>query len=154
MKIGKDMRVQIEYSVKLGSGEFVEGDSKRDLAHLSFIYGRGQIFPALEEKLKGLEPNDEVEVTLSPKEAFGEIRGDLIKQTPLKYFPSNVEIKKGHTYKTKDNKGRDTYFVIKDIKDDITTLDFNHPLAGKNLHFDITIRSVTPASTEELSKAQ
>ncbi len=153
MKIAKDMRVEIEYSVKLDSGEFVEGNPKRDLAHLSFIYGRGQIFPALEEKLKGLEPNNEVEVTLSPKEAFGEIREDLIKQVPLNQFPPNLEIKKGHTYRTKDAKGKDAYFVIKDIKDNIATLDFNHPLAGKNLHFDITIRSVRPASAEELSKA-
>ncbi len=154
MKIDKDMRVEIEYSVKLDSGEIVKGDPKEGLARRSFIYGRGQFFPALEEKLKGLEPNDEAEVTLSPKEAFGERREDLIKQAPLKYFPPNVEAKKGRTYKTKDDKGKDSYFVIKDIKDDIATLDFNHPLAGENLHFDITIRSVRPASAEELSKAQ
>jgi len=154
LKIDKDTRVEIEYTCKLDTGEIITGDPKEGLAHHPFIFGQGQMLPALEERLKGLKPNDQIEVTLSPDEAFGKIREDLIKETPRNKFPPNLELKEGHRYETRIPSGEAAYFTVRNIKEDgMIVLDFNHPLAGETLHFDITVRSVRPASTEELSKA-
>ncbi len=154
MKIGKDMEVEIEYTCKLDTGENVTGDPKEGLARRSFIYGRGQFFPALEQRLKRLEPNDQIEVTLPPEGAFGKVREDLIKEAPIEIFPPNLEVKEGQRYQTHNPVAEPTYFTVRKIKEDGTViLDFNNPLAGEKLHFDITIRSVRPASAEELSKA-
>ena len=154
MKIDKDMMVEIEYTCKLDTGEIVTGDPKGGLARHPFIFGRGQILPALEKKLKGLEPNDQIEVTLSPGEAFGKIREDLIKEAPKNIFPPDLELKEGYRYQTRNPSVKPAYFTVRKIKEDgMVVLDFNNPLAGKKLHFDISIRSVKPASTEELSKA-
>ncbi|MCD6255944.1 MAG: FKBP-type peptidyl-prolyl cis-trans isomerase [Deltaproteobacteria bacterium] len=150
MKIGEGMMVEISYSVRLDSGEVVEGGAE-GAARYSFVFGKGQIFPALERKLKGLEPNDTIKVLLTPVEGFGEVRKELVKEVPLKDFPPDLEIKEGHMYRTVDHRGNPTYFSVKNIKDDVAILDFNHPLAGENLHFDITVLSVRPATPEELA---
>lgn len=149
MKIDEGTVVEISYSVELDSGEVIQGGPGEPTRY-SFVFGKGQVFPALERKLKGLEPNSTVKVVLTPVEGFGEIRQDLIKEAPLKDFPSNLEIKEGHMYRTVDQRGNPTYFSVKNIKDDVAVLDFNHPLAGENLHFDITVLSVRPAMPKEL----
>ena len=155
MKIGKDMKVDIDYNFKLDRGKIIPGEPKGGLAHrASFIFGRGQILPALEQRLKGLEPNNQIEVTLPPEEAFGKVREDLIKEAPIEIFPPNLEVKEGQRYQTHNPVAEPTYFTVRKIKEDGTViLDFNNPLAGEKLHFDISIRSVKLASTEELSKA-
>ena len=150
MKIENDAVVEIEYTVTLDSGEVVEG--KDQPARYSFIFGRGQIFPALEEKLRGLEADDTTEVTLSPEEGFGQPRPELMREVPLSEFPPGLEIEVGHMYRTMDDKGNPMYFSIKEKKEDTAVLDFNHPLAGENLHFKVRIVNVRPATVEELAE--
>ncbi len=150
MKVENDAVVEIEYTVTLDSGEVVEG--KDQPARYSFIFGRGQIFPALEEQLRGLDVGDTTEVTLSPEEGFGQPRPELMREVPLSEFPPDLEIEVGHMYRTMDDKGNPMYFSIKEKKEDTAVLDFNHPLAGENLHFKVRIVNVRPATIEELAE--
>ncbi|MCD6319082.1 MAG: peptidylprolyl isomerase [Candidatus Desulfofervidaceae bacterium] len=150
MKIDNDTVVEIEYTVKLDSGEIVEGGDQP--ARYSFIFGRGQIFPALEEKLRGLESGASAEVTLTPAEGFGEVRPELMREVPLTDFPSDLELEEGHMYRTVDTQGNPMYFTIKEKKEETALLDFNHPLAGENLHFKVVIVNVRPATAEELAE--
>ncbi|MCD6214430.1 MAG: peptidylprolyl isomerase [Candidatus Desulfofervidus sp.] len=151
MKVGANTMVEIEYTVTLDSGEVVEGGEQP--ARYSFIFETGQIFPALERKLKDLEPGDTTEVTLAPVEAFGEIKSELMKKVALSEFPPDLEIEIGHMYRTVDSKGNPMYFSVKEKDENEVLLDFNHPLAGKTLHFKVLIADVRPASSEELAKA-
>jgi len=151
MKVGANTMVEIEYTVTLDSGEVVEGGEQA--ARYSFIFETGQIFPALERKLKDLEPGDTTEVTLAPVEAFGEIKSELMKKVPLSEFPPGLEIEIGHMYRTVDSKGNPMYFSVKEKDEQEALLDFNHPLAGKTLHFKVLITNVRPATSEELAKA-
>lgn len=150
MKVDNDAVVEIEYTVKLDSGEIVEGGDKP--ARYSFIFGRGQIFPALEAKLKGLESGDTTEVVLAPAEGFGEVRPELMREVPLSEFPQDLELEEGHMYRTVDAQGNPMYFTLKEKKEDTALLDFNHPLAGENLHFKVAIVNVRPATAEELAE--
>ena len=151
MKIDEDMMVEIEYRVSLDSGEVIEGKDKP--ARYSFIFGKGQIFPALERKLKGLKAGDKTEVTLAPVEAFGERRVELMREVPLSEFPPDLELEVGHMYRTVDAQGNPMYFSIKEKTEDKALLDFNHPLAGENLHFKVSVLNVRPATAEELAEA-
>ena len=151
MKVENDAVVEIEYTVTLDSGEVVEG--KGQPARYSFIFGRGQIFPALEERLRGLEVGDTAETTLSQEEGFGQPRPKLMREVPLAEFPPDLEIEVGRMYRTVDDKGNPMYFSIKEKKEDTAVLDFNHPLAGENLHFKVRIVNVRPATVEELAEA-
>ncbi|HDD45474.1 MAG TPA: peptidylprolyl isomerase [Candidatus Desulfofervidus auxilii] len=151
MKIDTDMVVEIQYTVTLDSGEVVEG--AKEPARYSFIFGKGQIFPALERKLKGLKPGDTMEVTLTPAEGFGERRPELMREVPLSEFPPDLEIEVGHMYRTVDAQGNPMYFSIREKTDKTAILDFNHPLAGENLHFKVSVVSVRPATAEELAEA-
>ncbi len=150
MKVDNDTVVEIEYTVTLDSGEVVEG--KDQPARYSFIFGRGQIFPALEQNLKGLETGEMTEVTLSPEEGFGEPKPELMREVSLSEFPPDLEIEEGHMYRTMDDKGNPMYFTIKEKKEETAVLDFNHPLAGENLHFKVKIVNVRPATAEELAE--
>jgi FKBP-type peptidyl-prolyl cis-trans isomerase SlyD len=149
MKVGEEKVVAIEYTAKLDSGEVVEGKEKP--AHQSFIFGKNQVFPALEKKLRGLGAGDTTNVTLTPQESFGSRKTELMKKVPLSQFPSDLKVEPGYMYQTRDSSGKPRFFSIREKNEETALLDFNHPLAGENLHFEITIIDVRPATSEELT---
>ena len=149
MKIGEKTFVAIDYTLSLDSGEKV--DSSPEGEPLSFVTGMGRVLPGLEAALMGKADGESTKVTLEAAEAYGEVNEDLLRDIPKSQFPKDVEIEVGMTFSADSPRGPMPLTVAKIGEDDIT-VDLNHPMAGKRLHFDVKIAEVRKALEEELAQ--
>ena len=147
MKITKNSYVSIEYSMKDEKGNVL--DSSSELGPLEYVQGYGELVAGLESALMGREEGDAFSLTLSPKDAYGEYDDALIFKVNKNQFPPNVGLEVGMEFET-DSMHTRSVRIIK-IEDDVITIDANHPLAGKTLHFDIKVLSTRMASDDEIA---
>jgi FKBP-type peptidyl-prolyl cis-trans isomerase SlyD len=149
MQIAKDSFVVIEYSLRLDDGSLVKGENTP--ASMNFIVGYGQILAALEKGLIGLEQGAQKELTIAARDGFGEYDESLVRTMALCEFPPGRDLEPGRwaIAKNKATGAQYSYF-IKEKTDSTITLDYNHPLAGKVLHYRVNVMLVRPALAEEL----
>ena len=142
--------VRMRYTLRTGDGEYVKGHPREGAAHMEFFSGYRQVLPALEAQLLGRRAGERVELRLSPEEAFGPVRPDRVEERSLAEFPEGRELEEGRWVVARDPKTRASfgYFVRKKEEDRIV-LDFNDPLAGKDLLYEIEILEARPATAEE-----
>ena len=149
MEIQKDSSVVIEYRIQLADGSFVKGEEEP--ASLHFIVGYEQVLPALEHQLLGLEPGQQRRFTIAAGEAFGEHHESLVKTRPYADFPDGRGLEPGRwVVATNERSGTQYGYRVMAKTAEAVVLDFNHPLAGKDLHYDVRVMSVRPALREEL----
>ncbi len=147
MKIEPNSVVSIDYSLSLDSGEQV--DQSPPGAPLSFVIGGGQIIPGLEKALLGKEVGWAEKVTIEPEEAYGRTNLELFQEIPRASFPEGLAIEPGMAFEAA-GEGAVRRFVVKSADGDKVVADFNHPLAGERLHFDIKVVEVPAATIAEL----
>lgn len=146
--VAQDMVVGIDYTLRLKDGDVVDQSSAGD--PLLYLHGHNNIIPGLERELVGLTVGDSKQVSVSPADGYGDYNEDEVETYPRNMFPP--EITADTVVQLRDPETDATFqAVITQIEGDDVTLDFNHPLAGQTLHFDVTIASVRAASAEELS---
>lgn len=148
MKITKDSVVSIDFRLHLGDGEAV--DESEPGEPLVYLQGYEEIVPGLEKALEGKSKGDTLQVTVTPDEGYGAYDPDGLEEVPRSEFPEGLELQAGGILSATDPDGDEVDFFIKEVKGDTVLVDFNHPLAGKTLHFDVTVRDVRSATAEEL----
>jgi FKBP-type peptidyl-prolyl cis-trans isomerase SlyD len=124
-------------------------ESEKD-SPLAYIHGRGNIIPGLERELEGKNPGDKLQVTVKPADGYGEYDKELIQSVPRSAIQGVDDIQEGMQLHARSDEGVRTLTVTK-VEKDTVTLDGNHPLAGKTLHFAVEIEDVRQATKEELS---
>ncbi len=134
--------VRVHYTGTLGDG--TKFDSSRDREPLEFTLGSGQLIPGFEEAVLGHEPGETVKVSIPPEKAYGEEDKDLIFCVSRSQVPDNIPLKVGTPLHLTSDKGR-MDVRITEVGPEEITLDANHPLCGKELHFEIEILDVKPA---------
>ncbi|MDR3568262.1 MAG: peptidylprolyl isomerase [Syntrophobacteraceae bacterium] len=150
MEIGKDSFVVIEYTLRLSDGSYVRGE-KASPASMNFVVGYGQLLPALEEALTGLEQGAKKEVTIPACEGFGERDESQVQTVSLSDFPAGKELVAGKWAIAKNSETGSQYsYFVREKTDSTITLDYNHPLVGQDLRYDFTVVLVRPALAEEL----
>jgi len=144
-----DSFVVIEYSLRLDDGSFVKGEHSP--ASLNFVVGYGQVLQALEKGLTGLEQGDQIDILIPARDGFGERDQNLVQTLPRSGLPRAGDLEPGRwaIAKNQATGAQYGYFICKKT-DETVTVDYNHPLAGKNLHYKIEVVLVRPALTEEL----
>ena len=149
MQIGKDSFVVIEYSLRLSDGSYVKGENTP--ASMNLVVGYGQILPALEVALMGLEQGEHKEVTIPAIEGLGERDEGQVQTVKLLDFPAGRDLVAGKWAIAKNSETGSQYsYYVSEKTDSTITLDYNHPLVGKDLHYNITVVLVRPALVEEL----
>jgi FKBP-type peptidyl-prolyl cis-trans isomerase SlyD len=150
MDIAKDRVVSIEYKLHLGDGKLIDESDPGD--PLVYLHGYEEIVPGLEKALEGKKTGDSLKVQVSPEEGYGEFDPDGVEEVPRDEFPPEMELEEGGIVTATDEDGDDVEFLVKELRDNGKTVvvDFNHPLAGKTLHFEVTVREVRAATAEEL----
>ena len=149
MEIAKDMAVVIEYTVRLKDGSYVKGENGP--VSLNFIAGYEQILPGLEQRLLGLAQGAESEFVIPAAEAFGEHDKSQVRTRTFEEFPNGRSLEAGKWVVATHELTQSQYtYYVKDKTDDAVVLDFNHPLAGKDLHYRVKVMRVRPALKEEL----
>lgn len=135
----KGHRVSLEYTVCLEDGTQVDTNVGGD--PLVFVLGEHQVFPALEQALLGLRVGDAKRVVLSPDEAYGPVVPDAFREVDVEHVPEPFR-KEGAVLGLQDPEGGVYPVRIHQIKGSRAVLDFNHPLAGRALHFAVRVISV------------
>lgn len=148
MKIQDKSHVTIEYTLSLDSGEVV--DKSEPDQPFSFVCGLGQIIPGLERALIGMEEGQSAKVTVEAEDGYGVPREDLYREIPKANFPPDIEIKPGMGFEASGPQGP-VRFRVKSVEGDVVVADFNHPLAGERLHFDIKVTGVRELSNAEIA---
>ena len=118
---------------------------------LQFIQGMGHIIPGLEHELYDMKIGDSKNVTVSPKDGYGESDDAAFMDVPREAFPTDVPLERGTELELRDQSGHPVYARVQDVSEENIRLDMNHPLAGKELHFDVTIAGLRAATEEEVS---
>jgi FKBP-type peptidyl-prolyl cis-trans isomerase SlyD len=149
MRIEKGRVVDLDYSLHLGDGEIVDRSDPGE--PLTYLHGEGEIVPGLENALEGMEVGQRKEVVVAPEEGYGDRDPDRVQRVPRKAFPAGFVPEVGMELSAQGPEGDEIPFVVQRVEPDTVTIDLNHPLAGKTLHFDVTVREVREATAEERS---
>ena len=134
----KGSTVGVHYTGKLTTGEVFDSSEGRE--PLKFQVGSGQIIPGFEEAVLGKQPGDKVTINIKPENAYGEVRKDLFVKVPLDKMPGEVQV--GQSLQAVGADKRPVQVVVKEVNEDHIVIDGNHPLAGKELVFDIEVVDV------------
>ena len=148
MKIGKGSVVSLEYSLHLGDGKVVDASAPGET--MAFIQGEGQIVPGLERALEGLGVGDQRQVVVVPADGYGDHEARGVQEVPRTAFPEDTRPEPGMELMAQGPDGDPVPFVVREVGLETVVIDLNHPLAGKTLHFDVTVREVRAATAEEL----
>ena len=148
MVIAKDRVVGISYTLKDDKDKFIDAAGEGDFS--DYLHGHGNIFPGLERALEGKKIGDRLTVSLSAAEACGERDEKLVSRIPLDRFEGVESVEPGMRFEAQTPAG---YRVVRvtAVEGNSVTIDANHPLAGMNLCFDLTVTSIREALPEELS---
>jgi FKBP-type peptidyl-prolyl cis-trans isomerase SlyD len=148
MKIAKGNVVGIDYALHLGDGEVVDRSEPGE--PLTYLHGEGQIVPGLETALEGLSVGDQKQVVVGPDDGYGTHDPRGVQEVPKGAFPPDFDPKIGMELTAEGPSGEPVPFTIREVKPEAVVIDLNHPLAGRTLHFDVTVREVRVATAEEL----
>ena len=146
MKIEKDRVVRFHYTVSEQGQEALESSEGRE--PLAILVGHGNIIPGLEQALDGHEAGDRFGVDVAAGDAYGEKRDNLSQRVPKKHFGTQ-RLEPGMQVVLNTNFGQRPVTIQK-VGMSVVDVDLNHPMAGKNLHFEIEIVEVRQATAEEL----
>jgi len=143
------MVLGFHYTLKNAKGELLD-QSDADAGPLYFMTGSGQIIPGLEQKLLTMKTGDKANLKLAAADAYGERDEALVQDIPREKFPKkDVEI--GQVFEIQYSENDLRLVTVTNLTLENVTLDANHPLAGEELHFDVTLEEVREATEEEIS---
>jgi len=145
--VAENLVVTMDYKL------FVDGelyDSSEEEGPIAFLQGHQNIVPGLEKELYGLEIGASKKVRVNPEDGYGQPDPEAVMSVPLSDMPEEIPVEVGVELELRDEDDELIAATITEVGEDFVLLDFNHPLAGKVLDFDITIRELRNASSEEL----
>lgn len=148
MRIQAGRIVTIDYQVRLADGEIVEGTDST--SPVQYLHGAGMLLPSLEIALDHLEEGTHSRFIIDASHAYGDRDETSVVSLPRTIFPSSVDLSVGARLAARTAGGETYPLTVREIFRDRVLVDLNHPLAGKDLHFEVTVRSVRAAGTEEV----
>jgi len=136
--ITKGNTVEVHYTGKFVDGEVFDSSEGND--PLQFEVGSGQIIPGFENAILGKQIGEKVTVRVSPEDAYGAVREDLVVEVPADKMPGPVEV--GQLLQADGGEGQTVQVIVREVKEDVVIIDGNHPLAGQELIFEIEVVSI------------
>ena len=138
MAVKKGDKIKVEYTGTLDDGLVFDSSTKHGQP-LEFEVGSGQIIKGFDDAVQGMEVGQEKEITLPPPAAYGDVNPELVKNVPKEQLPKDKEITAGMVLGVQLPNGMQFPAKIVEVRDKDVSIDLNHPLAGKTLHFKIKI---------------
>lgn len=129
--------VKVHYTGRLEDGTIFDTSKERD--PITFTLGSGNVIPGFDRGVEGMQPGENKTLTIMPNDGYGERQDKLIVEVPSSRFPEEIDPKVGEKYQMQQSDGRTVNVTVTHMKDDMVTLDANHPLAGKTLIFDVEL---------------
>jgi len=148
VQIEKNRVVTFHYTLRDEQGAVI--DSSNGRAPLSYLHGKGNIIPGLEQALVGKATGDKLDVTVAPEQAYGRRDERLVQTVARKLFGEIAELTPGMQVRASGRQGARLVNVVR-VERDFVTVDGNHPLAGRTLRFSLEVAEVRKATHEEVS---
>jgi FKBP-type peptidyl-prolyl cis-trans isomerase SlyD len=139
MTISEGKIVSITYTLTLDNGETV--DSNVDAEPLTYTQGSDQLIPGLEKALEGKKAGEKVRISVQAEDGYGAVSEDAFIKVPREHLPEDAHAI-GAQVTAVGPQGQELQGIVTELEEQSVLIDFNHPLAGEALHFDITILSV------------
>jgi len=154
MKITRENSVVgIEYEVKEAGSTEVVDSNKNTGQPLEFITGKGHIIIGLEKALEGMSVGESGDFMIPAVDAYGEHNPEALQTLPVDQF-EGIELKEGLTLYGQGEEGQTVQVTVKTFTESEVNVDFNHPLAGKDLMFSVNVLSNREATSDEISSGQ
>ena len=156
--VSKDSMVTLTYDLRLDGKEGDIFESATTESPLIFLHGAGLMIPAFEEQLVGKKSGDKFEISIPAASGYGEINEEAVVELPLDIFKVDGKVDDallavGNSVPMMSSHGQRMDGIVVSVSGEVVTMDFNHPLAGEDLHFTGEILEVRAASAEELAAA-
>jgi len=146
MPVKKGDKIKVDYTGKLDDGTVFDSSTHGDHSHpLEFVAGEGKVIKGFDDAVMGMEKGEEKEFKIDKKDAYGEHNPEAIKNIPKSALPPGQEPKPGMMLAMATPDGQQIPVKIKDVTETEIVLDANHPLAGKDLTFNIKIVDIESA---------
>ena len=148
MQIEKNRVVLVHYTLRDEQGKVLDSSSGR--GPLSYLHGKGNIIPGLEQALAGKAAGEKLDVTVPPEQGYGRRDDRLVQIIPRSKFAEGSELTPGMQVRATGSQGARMVTIVR-VERDFVTIDANHPLAGRTLHFSVEVAEVRKATHEEVS---
>lgn len=148
MVIAPHTVVRFDYTLTDDSGKVLDTSSGKQ--PLAYLHGIGAIIPGLEAQMAGKQAGESFKATIPPEQAYGNRIEQFVQRVPRSQFPAGQLIMIGQQFEASAPNGQKLNVRVTKVDASEVELDANHPLAGKTLHFDVTIVDVRAASMEEI----
>jgi len=145
--VDKNLVVSMDYELTVDNAVI---DSSEENDPIVFLQGVGNIVPGLEKAIQGMKVGESKEVEVKAAEAYGEFDPENFIEVPKNEFPEDIPLVVGTEIGVNDENGDELTAFIEEVDLEKITLNFNHPLAGKDLHFKVKITDIREATAEEL----
>ncbi len=147
-RVEKDVVVSLQYKLWLDDDTLAEESEADD--PLVYLHGHDNIIPGLEQALDGLRVGDTKTVVVEPEDGYGEYDPDNADEINRGELPEGFEPEVGMLLSIEDGAGNQLVAEVAEVSEDTILLDFNHPMAGEILRFDVVITGLRQATPEEL----
>jgi FKBP-type peptidyl-prolyl cis-trans isomerase SlyD len=138
-EVREGSQVSFEYTLSDETGTVIE--SNKGNQPMSYIHGKSQIIPGLEKELSGMKVGEEKKIHVKPEEGYGPVNPDAFQEVPKDKLPPEA-LKVGTTLMAQSAQGQGIPVRVHEIKDTTVIMDFNHPMAGKTLSFDVKVSEI------------
>jgi FKBP-type peptidyl-prolyl cis-trans isomerase SlyD len=148
--VQKDDVVSIEYTLTDDQGNVI--DTSEGAEPLEYLHGHQNIIPGLEKEIEGMSVGEKKHVVIQPEDAYGPRHEGATQIIPKEAFPPDMEVEVGMGLQMRDTQTGQIYEVyVSEILPEGVVVDFNHPLAGETLHFDVKVVDIRPATPDEIA---
>ena len=154
MKVEQNKMVSVDYKLTV-DGQIA--DQSQPGQPLQYICGFGMLLPKFEEAVMGKEPGESVSFTLEAKDGYGEVIAEAIVELPKSVFMMDGKVAEeilfvGSQIPMATAEGQHMMGIVKEVKEETVVMDFNHPMAGKTLNFEVTVVDVRDTTPEDLAQ--
>jgi peptidylprolyl isomerase len=132
--------VKIHYTGTLEDGTQFDSSQGRD--PLEFELGSGQVIPGFEKAVEGMAVGEEKSVTITSEDAYGPHQEQMVQELPKSTLPDGLDPEQGMALQAQSQDGRPLTLMVTEVSEESITVDANHPLAGKDLNFDIELVAI------------
>ena len=139
--------VSMEYTLKI-DGEVIDSSEGHD--PLEFLAGHRNIISGLESEMIGMKVGESKDVVVAPADGYGEYDDEAYLDVPKGQFPKDMPVEEGLELTVRDDAGQARYARIESVEGETVRLNFNHPLAGDELHFNVRVVNLREPTGEEL----